>query len=437
MDMITYLKDIIDLSPFVGSVAVSGVRRNPLKVDAARFLPLLEGKADKAAYFEDGYRLLSEKEGMGNTPLHMAGGCYFQEPSAMSAVTAMDVKNGDKVLDLCAAPGSKATALAALNPDGITVANEIHPKRAQILVSNMERMGISSALITHSDAEGLERAFGSYFDKILVDAPCSGEGMFRKYPEILKDWTEELVTYCARRSREILEYAAAMLRPDGRLVYSTCTFNAEENEKNILDFLQSHPEFEVVDSGIKGAHSGLYGLEKAARIFPDQNGEGHFVCALHKRADAPENSVKISCFTDCKALPSLQEMLSSCVQMPLVFYGGQRQYVCRESGQNVYLIPSDLPNPQKVHILRAGVQAAQLKGKTYVPCHHLYTATPVERFTSILTVDDAAAGAFFRGETLPCDGRGFTAVVWNGLCLGFGKAVDGTLKNYYPKGLRI
>ncbi len=435
MDMITYLKDIVDLAPLVGTAHVSGVRYNPLKLTAERFAELFPAELQPAAYYEAGYRL--EGESMGNHPLHLGGACYFQEPSAMSAITAMGVENGDRVLDLCAAPGSKATALAAANPDGITVCNEIHPKRAQILVSNLERMGIARALVTRSDTETLAAGFGAWFDKILVDAPCSGEGMFRKYPEILTDWNEELVALCAKRSREILEHAATMLRPGGRLVYSTCTFNLEENEKNILDFLSAHPEFTVVEHGIAAA-KGKLGLEAAARIFPDEKGEGHFVCALEKAADAPCKTVKVENFTaERKPLSEVERLLGDCVSRPVGFYGEKKDYILKEIGQNVYIIPADLPNPKGVYILRAGVQAAMLKGKTYVPCHHLYTATPVERMLRTLTVDEGTAAAFLRGETIPCEGKGFTGVLWNGICLGFGKASGGVLKNHYPKGLRL
>lgn len=437
MDMITYLKDIIDLTPFVNTPAVSGVRYNPLKIGREDFLRLFEGQVEQAAYYPEGFTVRSEKEGLGNSPLHLAGGCYFQEPSAMSAVTALKVQNGDKVLDLCAAPGSKATALATLNPDGLIVANEIHPKRAQILLSNMERMGVANALITRSDAQGLEKNFTGYFDKILLDAPCSGEGMFRKYPEILKNWNEELVEMCALRSGELLEHAAAMLRPGGRMVYSTCTFNLEENEKNILKFLSRHPEFEIVEAEIPAAAGGLLGLDKARRIFPSENGEGHFVCALQKRLDAPQANVKIRCFTGEKTLPQLALMIEGCAKIPVSFYGASRELIWQTAGQNTYLLPRDMPKPKGVQILRAGVQVAILKGKTFFPCHHLFTATPVERFVNTVVVDDVAANAFLSGEMISAEGKGYTAVIWNGLCLGFGKAVEGKLKNHFPKGLRL
>ncbi len=436
MDMVSYLKNIIDLGSFVGTEAVSGVRYNPLKISREDFLRLFSGVRE-APYFKGGFVLEGQKDGLGNEPLHMAGGCYFQEPSAMSAVTALGVQNGDKVLDMCAAPGSKATALACQNPDGIMVLNEIHPARAKILVSNAERMGIGNALITRSDAGGLARNFEGYFDKILLDAPCSGEGMFRKYPEILRDWNEDLVKMCAERSAELLEQAAVMLRPGGRMVYSTCTFNLEENEKNILSFLERHPEFEVVDSNIEGAEQGLLGLSGAARIFPSENGEGHFVCALQKSEQAEQNFVKINYFTSEKPLPQLTSMVEQCVSAPVRFYGKERELLWLSAGQNAYLVPAELPKPVGIQVLRAGVQVAQLKGKTFFPCHHLFTASPVERFQNVEVVGDEQALAFFRGEMLDCAQKGYTALLWNSICIGFGKASGGKLKNHFPKGLRI
>lgn len=435
MTLLDSLQDIIDLQPFVGTSAVSGVRYNPRKLTAERFEELFPLPLTPAAYFDGGYRVDGDTAGLGNHPLHLGGGCYFQEPSAMSAVTALGVQNGDRVLDLCAAPGSKATALAAQNPDGITVTNEIHPKRAAVLLSNIERMGIASALVTQSDAASLRAAFGSWFDKILVDAPCSGEGMFRKYPELLTDWTEELVAMCAERSREILEHAAAMLRPGGRLVYSTCTFNEAENERNILDFLAVHPEFTVAEHGIPGVSPGRLGLDGAARIFPSQNGEGHFVCALQKSSEAPSEYVKVECFTPDKLPHEIYEMTSACIDTAKLY--PTRDTTFKLIDRNVYCMPADMPYPKGIHILRAGVQAGMCKGKTWVPCHHLFTAAPMEALHRVVTVNDTDADKFLHGELVECGGAGFTAVVWNGLCLGFGKAVDGKLKNHYPKGLRL
>lgn len=434
MTLTDSLRDIVDLSPLIGTSAVNGVRYNPLKLDRDIFLNLWQGEVVPAKYYADGFRVPGETAGLGNHPLHLSGGCYFQEPSAMSAITAMDVQNGETVLDLCAAPGSKATALAAANPDGITVVNEIHPKRANILLSNIERMGLSSVLVTRSDAAKLRQAFGSFFDRVLVDAPCSGEGMFRKYPEILTDWTPENVSLCAARSREILEQAAALVRPGGRLVYSTCTFNEWENEKNVLDFLSAHPEFSVTEHGIPHTEPGRLGLTKAARIFPSDDGEGHFVCALQKNENAPAEYVKINHFTSKSIDADALKLLSECGSVDALY---QQKSLLYTNGDNVYLLPPDMPKPEGIYLLRAGVLAACRKGKTYVPCQHFYTALPVSAFCRTLAVDDQTARRFCEGQTLDCAGHGFTAVVWNGLTLGFGKAVDGTLKNHYPKGLRL
>lgn len=432
--MIEQLKNIVDLAPLVGSAPISGVRYNPWKIQKEDFERLFALPLEENPYYPAGYRVRGEVSGLGKTPLHQGGACYFQEPSAMSAVTALAVQDGQRVLDLCAAPGSKATALAALVPNGILVANEIHSARAKILAGNLERMGVGAALVTNCAPAVLNESFENYFDRILVDSPCSGEGMFRKYPEILENWSAQLVAQCAARSREILEAAAGMLRPGGRMVYSTCTFNEEENEKTVQHFLKHHPEFFVVPHGIPEAQAGRCGLHEAARIFPDTRGEGHFVCAMEKKNK--DFAEKYTCFTP-DALPSqAADCLAECVLMPPAFYGGKRSMIYKIFGDTVYIVPEDLPSLKKGRMLRTGIGVAYKKGKLWHPSHHLFTATPIDRFCRTLTVDDRAAEQFLAGQTLPCDTRGYTAVLWQGLCLGFGKASGGILKNHYPKGLR-
>ena len=432
--LIEEIRDIVDLTPFIGTPPVAGVRFNPLKITRERFEALFPVPLTPSPFFEGGYRLDGEKAGLGNHPLHKGGGCYFQEPSAMSAVTALGVQNGDRVLDLCAAPGSKATAIAALDPEGIVVCNEIHPARAAALLSNIERMGVANALVTNTDAETLAARLPCFFDRILVDSPCSGEGMFRKYPEILEDWTPELVRACAERSAGILRAAAKMLRTGGRLVYSTCTFNAEENEKTVLSFLGEHTEFHAVKSNVPGAANALFGLD-AARIFPGTEGEGHFVCALEKEENAPDLSEKQETFTEKDVPREVTGMLQGVVRFPITLYGN-RPNVIQTFGGAVYAVPKDIPVLRGVRVLRAGVQIAYCKGRTFLPAHHLFTAAPPEKFLQTVTADDAAAAAYLRGETLPCGKRGFAAVLWQGLTLGGGKASGGVLKNHLPKGLR-
>ena len=282
--MLEYLKEWIDLTPWVGQPPLEGVRFNRKKLSREAFEALAPFELRSSPFYEDGYYLPSG-ETDGNHPYHLAGLYYFQEPSAMSPVTALQLEGTERVLDLCAAPGSKATAIASRLESGLLVANEIQAGRAKILMENMERMGVSRAVITNNDSAAVAKALPEYFDKVLVDSPCSGEGMFRKYPRILEEWTEDLVALCRERSHEVLENAAKTLRPGGRLVYSTCTFNLEENEKTILWFLENHPDFHLVETGINGGRPGFLGLLQAVRIFPEDGGEGHFVCAMERNGE--------------------------------------------------------------------------------------------------------------------------------------------------------
>ncbi len=434
MPLVESVLPIVDLTPLLGSAPIEGVRFSEKKISREDFLRLSPFEMTDSPYYKNGFRLTAPFVGKGKHPLHQAGACYFQEPSAMSAITALDVQQNDRVLDLCAAPGSKATALGEMCPQGFLVANEIHPKRARILLSNVERMGLANTLVTHATPAELCEKLQGVFDKVLVDSPCSGEGMFRKEPEVLNQWSEELVQMCAARSAEILEKAAKTVRPGGRLVYSTCTFNTLENEQTVLSFLESHPDFEVVDSGIAGAHKGLLGLTKAARFYPDDKGEGHFVCAMRRQGDAPP--MQAPNYPDKKISADFKSCIEQCINDLPALFGG-RTPIAVEQKDCLWLLPPDLPKLDGIHLLRAGVMAVTRRGKVCLPCHHLFTAAPVESIKNFERVDTEQALAFLRGEEIESTQTGFAAVVWEDLTLGFGKGSNGKLKNHYPKGFRI
>lgn len=423
--MLEYLKEWIDLTPWLGQPPLEGVRFNPKKLERKTFEGLAPFALRRSPFYEEGY-YLPEGETDGNHPYHLAGMYYFQEPSAMSAVTALQLQGEERVLDLCAAPGSKATAIASRLTSGLLVANEIQASRAKILMENMERMGVSRAVITNNDSSAIAKALPEYFDKVLVDSPCSGEGMFRKYPRILEEWTEDLVALCRERSHEVLENAAKTLRAGGRLVYSTCTFNLEENEKTILWFLENHPDFHLVDTGIHGGRSGFLGLEKAVRIFPDDGGEGHFVCAMER--DGAAESRKAPLFKAEKhpeAAEALRELLKEVPRGNLL-----------QRGNYYYLADEDLPDPAGLRILRAGRQVLELKGRQWKPAHHLAMSMPKEAFRYALELELEEARRYVNGQTVSCKERGYGVVTVEGVPLGWIKSSDGIGKNHYPKGLR-
>ena len=423
--MISYLKKIVDLTPYLNTPPLEGVRFNRKKIGREEFLKTVPFGVEPSPFYADGFYI--EEETSGNHPYHHAGMYYFQEPSAMSAVTALQLEGEERVLDLCAAPGSKATAIGSALTKGLLVANEIKPNRASVLAENMERMGISRAVVTNSDAAALAKAFPAYFDKILIDSPCSGEGMFRKYPRILEEWTEDLVEMCAARSRELLEQAAGMLRPGGRLVYSTCTFNLEENERTILWFLERHPDFETVETGIQGGSPALLGLSNGVRIFPANGGEGHFVCALRHKGEG--SAAAAPTFPKEKhpdALAALQELLKIPLEGNLI-----------QRGERYFLVDPDLPCPKGVRILRAGMEVLEQKEKQWKPAHHLAMCLPKEAFYYHEELTLPQAEAYLRGETVPCNQKGYGVVTTAGIPLGWIKASQGIGKNHYPKGLRL
>lgn len=365
----------------------------------------------------------------GAVPAHEAGAYYLQEPSAMAAAAMLRPMPGERVLDLCAAPGGKSTQLGAyMQGKGLLVCNEPVPYRAQILSRNIERMGIGNAVVTCAMPEELSPRWPVYFDKILVDAPCSGEGMFRRHPETRAEWRAAAPAGCAQRQSQILEHASAMLRPGGLLAYSTCTFNAQENEGVIQGFLHQHPEFSLVPFCLPG----LPDCDGMLRLWPHEvKGEGHFAALLQKAGDAPDRAKKDR--TESLPIPGkaeaalAREFLSAhvpdAVRADAVFAGRLIQ------------APEELPPLKGVKVLRVGLQLGEIKGKVFVPDHALALACHVR---TQVTVSEEQARAYQAGQVLPADDalRGFCAVCFQGMNLGWGKASDGQIKNHYPKGLR-
>ena len=382
----------------------------------------------------------------GLSPLHEGGLFYLQEPSALSAVSVLAPQPGERVLDLCAAPGGKSTQIAGLMQGrGLLVCNEPVPARAQILSRNVERMGVRNAIVTSAMPAQLAPRFPAFFDRILVDAPCSGEGMFRRQPEARDEWSAGSPRGCADRQLEILEAAAKMLAPGGALVYSTCTFNDTENEGVLARFTAAHPEFALEAFELPGLPSGSRGY---VHLYPHEiRGEGHFVSLLRKAPDAPgapENEEKPR--RAVKPARGRGEQAKKAQQPAIavpedVLAPGVSFDRLHAAGGSLWALPEgldDLSRLDGLRVLRTGLLLAHAEGRRAEPDHALAMAlTPCEAARTA-ELDEAQALAYQAGETLELGDLepGYTLLTLRGVSLGFGKQAGGVMKNHYPKGLR-
>ncbi len=397
---------------------------------ALRFNPL-KGKAPGLPFVQSGVPW--EPQGYYYDPesrpglhvYHEAGVYYLQEASAMAPVFLLDPKPGEKICDLCAAPGGKTTQIASrMMGEGFLLCNEINPKRAKILSRNIERMAVPNALVTNEHPAVLARRFPGFFDRVLVDAPCSGEGMFRKEEAAVTDWSQETVEMCARRQAEILHSAAQMVRPGGRLVYSTCTFAPEEDEQAVAHFLESHPEFEpeILDTpwfvpAPNGGH----------RMWPHKLlGEGHFAAVLKKTAgeygDVPPAAGE--------RLP--KEWVSFARELGIRLPSGKAV----SFGQNLFWAPEEMPELRGLKVLRPGLELGAVKKDRFEPAHAL--ALWLTECGSMVSYapDSPEMKAYLHGDVIPCNIQGWCLVRAGDYTIGWGKGDKIRLKNHYPKGLR-
>ena len=421
-----------------------GLTVNPLRLDPPeRFAEIAPFAVSAAPFAPGGFYLTDPASRPGLHPYHHAGVYYLQEPSASAPAALLGVQPGDRVLDLCAAPGGKSAQLAgALGGSGLLVSNEFTPSRCAPLLSNLERMGVRGALVTNETAARLGEAFCGYFDRILVDAPCSGEGMFRKEEAAVAQHSQKLIDHCASLQRQLLDEIAPALRPGGVLVYSTCTFSPEEDEGTVAAFLCAHPEFSLEDAGASfgcGGHpsccvEGPLETEKVRRIYPVHGGEGQFMARLRKAGDAPctlPRGVVSPTKLPAEARAFLEEQFPSLADAPFVLRG-EKLYLL---GQETVFLPG------KLRALRVGVEAGALlrgHGKArFAPAHSLYMACS-DAAARRVALSEEEAWRWLRGEELDSGGaqNGWTAVTFDGFPLGMGKVSGGRLKNHYPKGLR-
>ena len=356
---------------------------------------------------------------------HEAGVYYLQEASAMAPVALLDPQPGETICDLCAAPGGKTTQIAGrMNGEGFLLCNEINPKRARILSRNIERMAVANALVTNEHPENLAKRFGGYFDRVLVDAPCSGEGMFRKEEAAVTDWSPETVEMCARRQAEILHSAAKLVKPGGRLVYSTCTFAPEEDEQAVSAFLVAHPEFEPESveapwfvPGENGSH----------RMWPHKLlGEGHFAAVLRKTG-TEEAAVDIP---GGEKLP--KEWLAFAKELGVTLPDGKAV----SFGQNLFWAPAKMPDIRRLKVLRPGLELGTLKKDRFEPAHALALWMKECSKAQSYGADSPEMKAYLHGNVVPSKIRGWCLVQADEYAIGWGKGDGSVLKNHYPKGLR-
>lgn len=418
---------------------VRGFRVNTDKISLEEFEKINIFGKEKIPYVENGFYLDYEKAG--NHPYHHAGMIYIQEPGAMAPAECIDIDPDWKILDMCAAPGGKSTQLKnKLGENGLLVSNEYVSSRCRILTGNIERLGLHNTVTTCMDTKKLIRYFPGLFDLIMCDAPCSGEGMFRKEDVAIDEWSEENVRMCAERQAEILGNAVSLLSPSGYIIYATCTFSLEENEMLIDSFLDAHPDFEIIpvkDSVRKATADGIKfegckceDIHFARRFYPHiSKGEGQFMAVLHRKGE--EGFGKKAAAPKEKIDKTVTDFLDS----TLVSYD---RNAVRLYNMNPVYFSSDVEIP-KGSAFSCGVTIGEIK-KNYIQPHHQFFMAMGRLFRRQidLSPDSEEIKKYLHGEEIDVDcENGWAVITVNGCTLGGVKVVSGRAKNHYPKGLRI
>ena len=425
-----------------------GLRVNTKKISVEAFQAICPFAIEPIPWIENGFYYDGETVQAAKHPYYYAGLYYLQEPSAMTPANRLPIEPGDKVLDICAAPGGKATELGAkLQGKGVLVANDISNSRAKGLLKNIEVFGIGNVLVLSEEPGKLTEYFPEYFDKILIDAPCSGEGMFRKDKKMVKAWEEHGPEFFAKLQRNIVTQAAAMLKPGGMLLYSTCTFDPEENEGTIAYLLQKFPEFIIKDiTPYEGFSSGKpevtdskdEAFRRTVRIWPHRmHGEGHYLALLQKGervGEIPKPSVK------GRARKVPEEILAFFQDVDWKIDWSRLELY----SEKVYYMPESIPDVKGLRFLRTGLYLGDLKKNRFEPSQSLAMCLKKEEYKNTVnfSADDERVVKYLKGETLDVDGlvpakaKGWQLVLVDGYPLGWGKLSNGTLKNKYLPGWR-
>ena len=431
-------EDFKDYKNELENPPVKAFRVNTDKISLEEFEKLNIFSNAKIPYVENGFYLEYDK--IGNHPYHHAGLIYVQEPAAMAPAKCIDINPDWRVLDMCAAPGGKSTQIKnKLGERGVLVSNEIIPSRCKILTGNVERLGLHNTVTTCMDSGKLATVFANCFDMVMVDAPCSGEGMFRKEEAAVSEWSESNVLMCANRQAEILDNAVCTLKSGGYIVYATCTFSIEENEMTIDAFLKRHPDFEIIpvngrvreytSDGISFEGCECENIHFARRFYPHKaKGEGQFMAVLHHKGEQTENTVikPITTKTDKTVTEFLDDTL--------VDYNPD--FVTTYNGNPVYY-NNQLPI-RDGQAFCCGITIGEIRKNRILPHHQFFTALGKDFKRKInLTADSDELVKYLHGEEIDVDcENGWAAVLVDGFSLGGAKVVNGRAKNHYPKGLR-
>ena len=439
-EFLTYMQDMLkdDFLAYIESLEKpfhQGFRINTLKISNDDFFNLYPLNCKKSKFAKNAY-VLDKPESLGNSIFHKQGLIYVQEASAASVVDLLNIKPNDKVLDMCSAPGGKATQIAQnLDNSGLLVANEIENSRAIKLLSNIERWGINNCIILNDNPQNISKHFNGYFDKILVDAPCSGEGMFKKSENAIMDWSLKHVESCALRQLNILEDAYKCLKNGGIMLYSTCTLNKIENEQVIEKFLNKHSDMSLVKIdvvwGIDG-YSTSIDTTKCRRILPMDDAEGHFMAKMVKNSNT--NLARISTNENKIDALAKQFINENWKQQPnYVFQYKDKVY----AGNNPFI------NLNGLKVIRNQVLCGEIIKGRFEPHQHFYTSvgfesTKVNNCQKVVELSELDILNYFRGNILNIKGyKGYVALSYHGINIGFAKGDGKILKNKYPKGLRI
>ena len=429
----------------LGREPVRGARVNKIKCATEDFLRICDYPLRAISYIDNGF-IVENSDGIGLTPEHHAGMIYMQDPGAMSALAAVDFREGEWVLDACAAPGGKSSQIAErIGDSGFLLSNEYVPKRAKIIVGNFERLGIKNAMVTSLDTAEFPKMFEGVFDTIVCDAPCSGEGMFRKSQEALDDWSEENVKMCAERQLYILENLLPALKDGGRLIYSTCTYSLEENEMTLAGLMERHPELMLVKAKDELTSATTDGIDfdghhpemkLVRRFYPHiSEGEGQFVAVLKKAENSAQKSTIL--YKDSSISPSKTEIQITEKFLKDIFSEVPSGRLIKQ-GDYIALVPHACPIPKK-SVFMPGIMVGEIQKNILKPHHQLFSAYGDKMKNKIhLTKGDPRVQKYLRGEEIECDTglSGWCAVIYEGVALGGGKISGGRVKNHYPKGLR-